>query len=64
MRDENSITAVIAAQDAVVRDMIRYQVEHGVLIPLKTAQELREDYATEKIYITRAPVKCANPAIR
>lgn len=63
MQDDGDISAIIMAQAPVVQSMIRSEVEHGVLIPLKTTMELQEEYATEKVFITRAPVKSANPAI-
>ena len=39
------------------RDLLTCDVEHGVLIPLKTNLELRDDYATGNILITRVPTK-------
>ncbi|KAK5661522.1 hypothetical protein OQA88_11426 [Cercophora sp. LCS_1] len=59
----SSITAVLAAQDHIVQDLVRGELEHGVLIPLKTTLELRDDHVTGRVLITRAPVKAANPAI-
>lgn len=61
--DASSVTAVLAAQDPIVHELVRSELEHGVLIPLKTTLELRDDYATGRVFITRAPVKAANPAI-
>ncbi|KAK1750005.1 cytidine deaminase-like protein [Echria macrotheca] len=61
--DDSSIAAVLAEQDPVVQELVRGELEHGVLIPLKTTLELRDDYVTGKMLITRAPVKAANPAI-
>ena len=51
---------VLAAQDQAVRDLIRGDVNHGVLIPLKTTLELGGDYVSGRILITRTPVKSAN----
>ena len=62
--DGSSIAAVFAAQDPIVQDLVRGDIEHGVLIPLKTTLELRDDHVTGRVLITRAPVKAANPAIR
>lgn len=61
--DDRSIGASLAAQDPIVRELLRHEVEHGVLIPLKTTLELRDDYQTGRVLITRAPTKSANPAI-
>jgi hypothetical protein len=62
--DDASITAALAAQESVVQDLVRGELQHGVLIPLKTSLELSDDYITGRVLITRAPVKAANPAIR
>jgi hypothetical protein len=62
--DASSITTTLAAQPPIVQEIVRNEVEHGVLIPLKTTLELRDDYVTGRVLITRAPVKAANPAIR
>jgi tRNA-specific adenosine deaminase 3 len=61
--DGESIASALAAQDSIVRDLVREDVEHGVLIPLKTTLELRDDYSTGRVLITRTPLKSANPAI-
>jgi tRNA-specific adenosine deaminase 3 len=63
MLNDNSIPPVLGARDPVIGGLLRSEVEKGTVIPLKTAQELREEYVTENILITRAPVKSANPAI-
>ncbi|KAL2016353.1 hypothetical protein VTK56DRAFT_3839 [Thermocarpiscus australiensis] len=60
---DSSIQRSLAAQDPIVRELIQDEVEHGVLIPLKTTQELRDDYQTGRVLITRTPTKSANPAI-
>lgn len=61
--DGSSINRALAAQDSIVREMVQDEVEHGVLIPLKTTLELRDDYQTGRVLITRTPTKAANPAI-
>jgi hypothetical protein len=63
MQDDRNISATIGAQDPIIQELLRYDVEHGVLVPLKTTQELREEFATDNVLITRAPVKSANPLI-
>lgn len=55
--DGSSLAAVISAQEPIVQDLLRQDIEHGVLIPLKTNLELRDDYATGNILITRVPTK-------
>ncbi|KAK0704970.1 cytidine deaminase-like protein [Lasiosphaeris hirsuta] len=61
--EDKSIVAVLAAQEPVIRNLFRGEVDHGVLIPLKTTLELRDDHNTGRVLITRAPVKAANAAI-
>ncbi|VBB77301.1 Putative tRNA-specific adenosine deaminase subunit [Podospora comata] len=61
--EENSIHRILDAQEPIVKELVRGEVEHGVLIPLKTTLELRDDYVTAKVLITRVPLKTANPAI-
>ena len=65
MMDEGdrSIQKSLAAQDPIVRELLQDEVEHGVLIPLKTTLELRDDYQTGHVLITRTPTKSANSAI-
>jgi len=60
---DRSIETALAAQDSIVRELLEDEVEHGVLIPLKTTLELRDDYQTGHVLITRAPTKAANPVI-
>lgn len=61
---KSPIETVLAAQDPIIQQLMQSDVEHGVLIPLKTTLELRDDHVTGRVLITRAPVKAANPAIR
>ena len=61
--EDRSIKRSLAAQDPIVRELVQDDVEHGVLIPLKTTLELRDDYQTGHVLITRTPTKAANPAI-
>ncbi|KAJ4420365.1 hypothetical protein N0V85_000627 [Neurospora sp. IMI 360204] len=61
--EDKSMGAVLAAQDPIVQSLVREEVDHGVLIPLKTTLELRDDHVTGRVLITRTPVKSANPTI-
>lgn len=54
---------IIAAQQQVVKDILPAGVGHGVLIPLKTTLELRDDHRCVNVVITRVPVKSANAVI-
>lgn len=46
--------------DGLIRDHLRL----GVLIPLKTTQEVRQDHTVVQAWITRAPTKQANDVIK
>ncbi|CAI4217256.1 unnamed protein product [Parascedosporium putredinis] len=39
-------------------------LKKGVLIPLKTTLEVRQDHSVVQVYITRAPTKCANEVMK
>ena len=41
-------------------DLISSSINKGVLIPLKTTQEVRQDHTIVQALITRAPTKSAN----
>lgn len=47
----------------IVDDLKEKHLNRGVLIPLKTTQEVRQDHTTVQAYITRAPTKSANDVI-
>ena len=61
--EDTAIQKVLAVQEPLVRELIHDEIEHGVLIPLKTTLEMRDDYQTGRLLITRTPLKTANPAI-
>lgn len=47
----------------LIDDLKEYHLNKGVLIPLKTTQEVRQDHTIVQVYITRAPTKSANDVI-
>jgi hypothetical protein len=47
----------------LVDDIDHDQLERGVLIPLKTTQEVRQDHTIVQALITRAPTKSANDVL-
>lgn len=59
----NNMEDTIAAQQQVVKDILPAQVKSGVLVPLKTTLELRDDHRCINVAITRVPVKTANAVI-
>jgi tRNA-specific adenosine deaminase 3 len=63
-KDDMDIANILAGQGSLVRELVHDEVEHGVLIPLKTTLELRDDHITGRVLITRTPVKCVNNATR
>lgn len=54
---------IIQAQEQVVKDVLPATVRPGVLVPLKTTLELRDDHSCISVIITRTPVKSANAVI-
>ncbi|KAI5458002.1 cytidine deaminase-like protein [Mariannaea sp. PMI_226] len=51
------------APNPLVDDLSPKHLNRGVLIPLKTTQEVRQDHAITQAWITRAPTKQANDVI-
>lgn len=47
----------------IVDDLKSDHLRRGVLIPLKTTQEVRQDHTIVQAWITRAPTKLANDVI-
>ena len=54
----------LVAQDDLVREILTGKIEDGVLIPLKTVQEIRDDHRTAPALLTRAPTKNASVIIK
>lgn len=61
--NSNTMDDILAAQQQVVKDILPAGVSQGVLIPLKTTLELRDDHRCVNVVITRVPVKSANAVI-
>lgn len=47
----------------LINDLKKEHLRRGVLIPLKTTQEVRQDHTIVQAWITRAPTKLANDVI-
>lgn len=47
----------------LIDDIKSLEPKRGVLIPLKTTQEVRQDHTIVHAFITRAPTKSANEVI-
>ncbi|KAG6000555.1 hypothetical protein E4U43_001572 [Claviceps pusilla] len=64
--DGSSISAMPipgARPNPIIDDLKANHLAKGVLIPLKTTQEVRQDHTIVQAYITRAPTKSANEVI-
>lgn len=53
----------VLVPNPLIDDLITEHAKRGVLIPLKTTQEVRQDHTIVRAFITRAPTKCANDVI-
>lgn len=51
------------APNPLIDDLKPNNLRRGVLIPLKTTQEVRQDHVIVQAWITRAPTKLANDVI-
>ncbi|UKZ82012.1 hypothetical protein TrVFT333_009793 [Trichoderma virens FT-333] len=51
------------APNPLIDDLRAQDLPRGVLIPLKTTQEVRQDHSIVQAYITRVPTKSANDVI-
>jgi tRNA-specific adenosine deaminase 3 len=49
--------------NVLIDDLRESHTNRGVLIPLKTTQEVRQDHTITHAFITRAPTKQANEVI-
>lgn len=54
---------IISSQQQVVKDILPAEIRQGVLVPLKTTLELRDDHSCINVMITRTSVKSANAII-
>ena len=60
---DQRLSAVVLEQEPVVQQLLPQTVKDGVLIPLKTTLELRDDQVCSEVMVTRSPVKAANAVI-
>ena len=63
LADSESLKVVGVAPNPLLDDFRDKNRPRGVLIPLKTTQEVRQDHTIVTAYITRAPTKSANDVI-
>lgn len=50
----------LALPNPIIDDLRAQNLPQGVLIPLKTDQEVYQDHYISHVYITRVPTKSAN----
>lgn len=58
-----NVARVIEGQEPVTKSLIPKHIEPGVLIPLKTTLELRDDHRTGHMLITRSPIRSTSAVI-
>lgn len=54
----------LGLENILVKDLVSSHMNLGVLIPLKTNLEVRQDHTLVQAYITRAPTKSANDVVK
>lgn len=54
----------LGLENILVKDLVPSHMNLGVLIPLKTNLEVRQDHTLVQAYITRAPTKSANDVVK
>lgn len=62
--DDVDISDVIRAKDQLVQDLLPPIIDHGVLIPLKTTLEIRDDHVYGQALITRAPLRATSLVVK
>ncbi|TLS20880.1 uncharacterized protein PpBr36_10833 [Pyricularia pennisetigena] len=62
--DDVDISDVIRTKDQLVQDLLPPIADHGVLIPLKTTLEIRDDHVYGQALITRAPLKATSSVVK
>ncbi|OAA67837.1 ribonuclease [Niveomyces insectorum RCEF 264] len=63
MTQDVDLDEIVAAQEPVTKSLIPTHIEHGVLIPLKTTLELRDDHQCGQALITRSPIRSTSAVI-
>jgi hypothetical protein len=64
MNSRAKLSEIIAGQEPVTKSLIPEHIEDGVLIPLKTTLELRDDHQCGQVLITRTPIRSTSAVIR
>ena len=64
MNNRAKLSEIIEGQEPVTKSLIPEHIEDGVLIPLKTTLELRDDHQCGQVLITRTPIRSTSAVIR
>lgn len=64
MNSRAKLSEIIEGQEPVTKSLIPEHIEDGVLIPLKTTLELRDDHHCGQVLITRTPIRSTSAVIR
>lgn len=64
MNSRAKLSEIIEGQEPVTKSLIPQHIENGVLIPLKTTLELRDDHQCGQVLITRTPMRSTSAVIR
>ena len=59
-----NVARVIEGQEPVTKSLVPEHIEPGVLIPLKTTLELRDDHKCGHMLITRSPIRSTSAVIK
>ncbi len=59
-----NVARVIEGQEPVTKSLVPKHIEPGVLIPLKTTLELRDDHKCGHMLITRSPIRSTSAVIK
>ncbi|CAK7566998.1 MAG: hypothetical protein SEPTF4163_004955 [Sporothrix epigloea] len=63
MNSRAKLSEIIEGQEPVTKSLIPQHIENGVLIPLKTTLELRDDHQCGQVLITRTPMRSTSAVI-
>ncbi|CAK7223595.1 hypothetical protein SCUCBS95973_005232 [Sporothrix curviconia] len=63
MNNRAKLGEIIEGQEPVTKSLIPEHIEDGILIPLKTTLELRDDHQCGQVLITRTPIRSTSAVI-
>lgn len=58
-----SMNQVVETLDPVTKRILPEQLQNGILVPLKTTLELKDNLSLGHAYITRAPTRLTNDVV-